>query len=56
MIDGKNLFDKPINNNFKTYEKIRKTAIGQGDHLHDWFFVRLFLFQRSLQNDCNRFK
>ena len=46
------LFDQPINNNFKTYEKIRKIAFGQGDH--DWFFVRLFLFQRSLQNDCNR--
>ena len=28
MIDGKNLFDQPINNNFKTYENI---ATGRGD-------------------------
>ena len=31
MIDGKNLFDQPINNNLKTYDNIRKVATGQGD-------------------------
>ena len=31
MIDGKNLFDQPINNNLKTYENTRKIATGQGD-------------------------
>ena len=31
MIDGRNFFDQPINNDFKTYEKIRKIATGQGD-------------------------
>ena len=31
MINGKNFFDQPINNMFKTYENIRKIAIGQGD-------------------------
>ena len=31
MIDGKNLFDQPINNNLKTYDNIRKIATGQGD-------------------------
>ena len=30
-IDGKNFFDQPINNHFKTYENIRKIATGQGD-------------------------
>ena len=30
MIGGKNSFDQPINNMFKTYENIRKIAIGQG--------------------------
>ena len=30
-IDGKNVFDQPINNNTKTYENIRKIATGQGD-------------------------
>ena len=30
MIDGKNFFDQLINNDFKTYENIRKIATGQG--------------------------
>ena len=33
MIDGKNLFDQPINSRFKTYENIRKIIrLGQGDN------------------------
>ena len=31
MIDGKNLFDQPINSMIKIYENIRKITIGQGD-------------------------
>ena len=31
MIDGKNVFDQPINNDFKSYENIRIIAAGQGD-------------------------
>ena len=31
MTDDKNVFDQPINYNFKTYENIRKIATGQGD-------------------------
>ena len=31
MIDGKDFFDQPINNNFRIYENIRKTATSQGD-------------------------
>ena len=30
MIDGPNLFDKPVRNNFKTYDIIQKNASGQG--------------------------
>ena len=30
-IDGKNLFDQPINSELKTYENIRKIATGKGD-------------------------
>ena len=30
MIDGRNVFDQPINSKFKTYENIRKIATGQG--------------------------
>ena len=31
MIDGRNVFDKTINSMTKTYENIRKIAIGHGD-------------------------
>ena len=31
MIDGRNVFDKPINSMTKTRENIRKLATGQGD-------------------------
>ena len=30
MINGRNLFDKPIRNAITTYENIRKIATGQG--------------------------
>ena len=29
MIDGKNVFDQPINSELKTYENIRRIATGQ---------------------------
>ena len=32
MIDGKNVFDQPVNTNLKKYENIRKIATGQGDN------------------------
>ena len=32
MIDGKNFFDQPINNDYKTNENINKIATGKGDH------------------------
>ena len=31
MIDGKNLFNQPINNDFKAYGNIRNIATVQGD-------------------------
>ena len=31
IIDGRNLFDQPIQNNLKTYDNISKIATGQGD-------------------------
>ena len=31
MIDGKKIFNQPINNSLKTYENIRKVATGWGD-------------------------
>ena len=31
MMDGKNIFDQPINSDLKTYEKIGRIATDQGD-------------------------
>ena len=31
MIDGRNVFDQPIDSTAETYENIRKVAIGYGD-------------------------
>ena len=31
LIDGRNLYDQPINDQMKHYDEIRKTATGQGD-------------------------
>ena len=31
MIDGKNVFDQPINSQLKTFENIRKIATGKRD-------------------------
>ena len=32
MIDGRNFFDQPANNDLRTYDNIRKIATGQGDN------------------------
>ena len=39
MIDGKNLFDQPINRMTKTYENIRKITTGQGDDYTTGFLL-----------------
>ena len=31
LIDTKNFFDQPINDNWQTYENVRKVAKSQGD-------------------------
>ena len=31
MVNGRNFFDKPIKNDLKTYDNIRKITAGQGD-------------------------
>ena len=32
MVDGKNFFDQPVENDKATYDNIRKIATGQGDY------------------------
>ena len=41
MIDGKNLFHKPIKNNIRTYDNIRKISTGQENDYTTGFFTTL---------------
>ena len=47
MMDGKNIFDQPINSDLKTYQNIIKIATGQGDDyttgcLLDYSYFKFF--------------
>ena len=47
MIDGKNFFDQPANNNFKRYDNIRKISTGKEDNyttgcLLDYTYFKIF--------------
>ena len=55
MIDGKNFFDQPVKDTKVKYENARKIATGQGDDYTAGCLLD-YLFQKLLQNDCNRFK
>ena len=48
MIDGKNFSDQPINNMTKTYENIRKIAIGQGDDYTTGYLLDYFYFTKKI--------
>ena len=50
LIDGRNFYDQPINDQIKQYDEIRKTAKGQGDD-YNKVFIRLSVLQRSLQSN-----
>ena len=56
MIDGKNFFDQPVQNDKVTYENIRKVTTGQGDDYTTGCLFEIYLFQKILQNDCSRLK
>ena len=48
-IDGKNVFDQPINNDTKTYENIRKIATGQGDDYTNGCLLDYLYFKENLK-------
>ena len=52
-IDSRNFFDKPINNNIKTYENIRKIAKKSRSWLHNSLLIRLSFLSRKLSNFLN---
>ena len=41
MIDRQNLFDQPAENNWKTYDNIRKDCNWSTRWLHNWLFSGL---------------
>ena len=47
MVDGKNLFDQPVNSDLKTYENIRKIATGQGDHYTNGCLLGYSYFKKN---------
>ena len=49
MIDGRNVFDQPINSMTKTYENIRKIAIGQGDDYTTGCLLDFSYFKESYE-------
>ena len=54
MIDGRNVFDQPINSMTKTYENIRRIATGQGDGHTTSCLLDYSYFKKKLQVYCNR--
>ena len=56
MIDGRNFFDQPMKDNLKAWNNIRKITTGRGGDYTIRVFIRLYLFQKMLWINCNRFK
>ena len=64
MIDGQNLFNKPVKSNLRTYNNIRKIATGQADdqtigsllgYLNFKNLYKMIAIDLS-KDDSNRFK
>ena len=49
MVDGKNFFDQSINNDFKTYENIRKIATGKGDDYTTGCLINYLYFKENFK-------
>ena len=45
MIDGRNFFDQPIKGHLKTYDNIRKIAMGEGDDYTTWCLLHYPYFK-----------
>ena len=50
LIDGRNFYDQPTNDQIKNYEEIRKIAIGQGQTR---IMVKFSILQRPLSINCS---
>ena len=46
-IDGRNVYDQPINNSIKQYDEVRKISTGQGDDYTTGCLLDYFYFQKT---------
>ena len=51
-IDGRNVYDKSINDSIKQYGEIRKTSIGQGDDYTTGCLLDFAYFEKKIQINC----
>ena len=49
MTDGQNFFDKPVKNDFKTYDNIQKMATGQGDDYTMFVCYVILIFENFIR-------
>ena len=47
MIDGRNLYDQPINDLIKQYDEVRKVSTGQGDDYTKGYLLDYAYFKDS---------
>ena len=52
LINRRNFYDRPINDQIKKYDEIRKDCNRTSGWLHNKMFVRLSVPQRSLKSNC----
>ena len=53
LIDGRNFYDQPINDLVKQYDKIRKTATGQGDDYTTGCLLDYPYFKDHYNRNCS---
>ena len=55
-IDGRNFYNKPINDSIKQYDEITKVSAGQGDDYTTGCLLDFAYFEKKLQIDCSWIK
>ena len=55
MIDGRNVLDQLVKNDFRRYDNIQIIAIGQGDYYTNYLLDYL-CSKKYYWANCNRFK
>ena len=51
-IDGRNIYDQPINDSIKQYDKSRKISTGKGHDYTTGYLLDFAYFEKKLQNNC----